>query len=175
MAKIAVVYKSKYGSAKQYAQWLRAAMEAQLLEMPVTAPQLAPFEKVIYVGGMYAGGVSGFSAFKKAWGQGSGKQLTLCAVGMAPGSEEGAKEITQRNLPPAMRGNVSVFQLRGALDYPKMSRVHRAMMWCLKGMLKLVKGKNDPQTKLIADSYGKRSDFSDKSTIRPVVAHVRGE
>lgn len=175
MAKIAVVYKSKYGSSKQYAQWLRAAMEAQLFEMPVTASQLTPFDTVIYVGGMYAGGLSGFSAFKKVWGAGEGKQLVACAVGSAPGDENGAKQIAERNLPANMRDKVKVFQLRGALDYPKMNKLHRAMMWCLKTVLKLTKSKNDPSVKFIVDSYGKRVDFTDKAMIRPVVAFARGE
>ena len=56
MVNIAVVYKSRYGTTKQYAEWIAKALDAILLEASVVKPsQLASFDIVVYGGGLYAG------------------------------------------------------------------------------------------------------------------------
>ena len=56
MTKIAVIYKSKYGSTKQYAEWIAQALDAPLFEASSVNPaQLAEYDVVVYGGGLYAG------------------------------------------------------------------------------------------------------------------------
>lgn len=49
---IAVIYKSKYGSTKQYAEWIAKELDASLFEATNIKPsQLLDYDVVVYGGG----------------------------------------------------------------------------------------------------------------------------
>jgi flavodoxin len=55
---IAVIYKSKDGTTRRYAEWLAEDLGASLFEATTIKPnQLMDFDIVIYGGGLYAGGI----------------------------------------------------------------------------------------------------------------------
>ena len=60
MKNIAVIYKSKYGTTKQYAKWIAEELGASLFEASSINPsQLMTYDVVVYGGGLYAGGIIG--------------------------------------------------------------------------------------------------------------------
>lgn len=60
MNKTAVVFKSKYGSTKKYAQWIAEELSCDIFERKnVKSDDLEAYDTVIYGGGLYAGGVKG--------------------------------------------------------------------------------------------------------------------
>lgn len=60
MSKIAVVYKSKYGSSKKYAEWIADELKAELFEhSKIKKDDLLKYDTIIYGGGLYAGSISG--------------------------------------------------------------------------------------------------------------------
>lgn len=64
--KTAVIYKSKYGSTKKYAQWIAEELGADLMETDKTKlSALQNYDVIVYGGGLYAGGVSGISLVTK--------------------------------------------------------------------------------------------------------------
>ena len=72
-----------------------------------------------------------------------------------------------------MQQRISFFHLRGGIDYKRLSIVHRVMM----GMLKLVISRKDPSDlseddKGLLATYGKKVDFTDKSTIKPLLSYL---
>lgn len=73
-----------------------------------------------------------------------------------------------------MREQIKVFHLRGAINYAKLSPVHKAMMAMLH---KIISGK-DPQSLRIEDkqmlaTYGKAVDFTNKATILPIIKYIQ--
>lgn len=66
MSKVVILYQSKYGSTKKYAEWLAEELAGDLLETKkATAEQIAQYDVVILGGGIYASGIAGISFLKK--------------------------------------------------------------------------------------------------------------
>lgn len=170
--RILVAYTSKYGSTRQYAEWIAAALDADLFPAKQVAPNdLGQYEVVVYGGGLYAGGIAG----AKLVAQNPCKQLVVFTVGLAdPGSTD-YSDIINKNFTPELLAKTKLFHLRGGIDYKRLGPVHKAMMAMMKRMVQ-----KDPESLREADNkaflatYNKAVDFSDKQTIDSLVAYVNG-
>jgi len=121
MDKIAVIYKSKYGATKQYAEWIAQALDAALLEAgAVKPPQLASFDVVIYGGGLYAGGIDGVKLVAKN----PCKSLVVFTVGLANPKITDYAAILSKNFTGEALSKIKVFHLRGGIDYNKLGLLH---------------------------------------------------
>lgn len=177
MGKTAVVYQSKYGTTETYAKWIAEDTGADLMKARQTRiSALLGYDTIIYCGGLYAGGMLGFSRIKKNYRRLKDKRLIAVAVGATLNRESALGEVTERNLSPQMRGRVRLFLLRGGLDYKRMGLLDRTLMALLVRSIR----KKDPST-LDADSkgllgtYGKTVSFVDRRLIAPVVQAVQEE
>ncbi len=66
MSSILVLYQSKYGATKKYAEWLSQALSCDMVETKAaTIEQAAKYDVIILGGGVYATGVAGISFLKK--------------------------------------------------------------------------------------------------------------
>ena len=171
MNKIAVVYKSKYGKTKRYAEWIAGALNASFFESKNVKPhQLNDYEVVVYGGGLYAGKIDGVGLVTKN----SCKSLVLFTVGVADPNDTDYTQVLEKNLTPEQLSKTRVFHLRGGIDYSKLSLVHKAMMAVMKKMIeKTPPDERNSDDIGILETYGKNVDFSDKETIEPLVAYVR--
>lgn len=174
-----VIYESKYGTTKKYAEWISNELKATLLKKnEVNIRQLEGFDTIIYGGGLYAGGTSGISLITKNFDQMKEKNLVVFTCGIAdPKNEDNIKGIQSglnKRFSPEMKGKVTLFHLRGGIDYKKLGLVHKLMM----AMLKMQLSKKDVETltsedKELLATYGKKIDFTDQSTIFPLVKFVQ--
>ncbi len=179
MGKIAVIYKSKYGSTKKYAEWIAEELGADLMETGKTKPQeLQGYDVIVYGGGLYAGGVSGLSLITKNFESIRNKALYLFTVGAAdytdPQNISHVQKGLERVLTPDMREKIKVYHLRGGMNYRKMNILHRLMMAMLIKMLR-----KKPESELRSDdkemlaSYGNDMDFTERQTIRGLVDDIK--
>lgn len=181
MGKILVVYQSKYGSAKKYAQWIAKALECGLSERKkINLKQLEEYDLVIFGGGLYAGGVSGIDLLAKGFKRFPHAKWVLFTCGLAdPNDPENISHIRnglKRVLTPEMQKQITMFHFRGGIDYPRLSTVHKAMMTMLFSSLR----KRDPaglreEDRQMIATYGKAVDFTDRKMILPLVEWVREE
>ena len=66
MKKGIIIYQSKYGAAKKYAQWLQEMTGFDRAEKSkVQGNELSRYDTVVLCGGIYASGIAGLSFFKK--------------------------------------------------------------------------------------------------------------
>lgn len=172
MKRIAVIYQSKYGSTKQYAQWIARDLEAELFERSEVAPNsLQSFDMVVYGGGLYAGGVSGVDLVLKH----PCPTLVVFTVGLANPATTDYSEILKRNFTPEQIEKTKRFHLRGAIDYSELGPVHRGMMAMMKKMTidpKTPEERTD-EDRLFLETYGKTADFMDEASIAPLVEYVK--
>jgi hypothetical protein len=168
--KIAVIYKTLYGTTKQYAQWIAEELDAQLYEASTVRPkQLIDYDIVIYGGGLYAGGVIGAKLVAKN----PCKSLVLFTVGLAnPDITDFTSKLRAFN--PDRLESLKVFHLRGSIDYGKLNLDHRGMMAIMKKETeKIPLEKRTIHDTLLLETYGSKCDFADKATILPLVDYVR--
>jgi menaquinone-dependent protoporphyrinogen IX oxidase len=170
--KTAVIYASKHGATKQYADWIAEELRAELLKAGSVSPaQLQGFDCVIYGGGLYAGGILGAGLVAKN----PCKNLVVFTVGLADPKNTDYTHILKKNFPPGSTQPLKVFHLRGGIDYKKLGPVHRAMMAMVKKQVE-----KKPEASLAGDdkafleTYNKQVDFIDRSAIVPLVEFVCG-
>lgn len=173
--KIAVIYKSKYGSTKKYAQWITDEVKGNLFDVSeIKVEMLKEYDTIVYGGGLYASGISGISLITKNFDIIKDKKIIVYTVGLAStDKKEVFAPIIEKNFPKEIIDNIKFFHFRGGIDYKKLSLVHKAMM----AMLKKVVSKK-PEDKLTDDdkellaTYGDKVDFTDRSAIVPLVNYI---
>lgn len=172
MKRIAVIYQSKYGSTRQYAQWIARDLGAELLGRSNVSPaSLREYDVVVYGGGLYAGGIAGVDLVVKH----PCPSLVVFTVGLANPAITDYSEILNRNFSPEQREKLKVFHLRGAMDYSRLGPVHRGMMAMMKKMTIGTKAPDDrtDEDRLMLETYGKSVDFIEEASITPLVEYVR--
>ena len=106
----AIVYNSKTGSCKRYAEELSHALV--LPSYPLGKQPALPDGEVIYVSWVMAGGVTGYAKLAKQM-----KVAAVCAVGMAPVQEDSVRLGRKKNKVP---DDVAYFCLQGGFHMDNM-------------------------------------------------------
>lgn len=177
MDHILVLYRSRYGATRQYAQWIAKLLGAELCDQKKARPEdLQGYDIIIYGGGLYAGGVSGLGALMKHYSKIRDKKLVIFTVGIAdPQSEANVAHIREglSTQLPAQAQHIRIFHFRGGLDYGKLSLAHRAMMGMLKRMLaKKPPGQLTEEDRQMLATYGQKVDFAEEASVLPLVDYV---
>lgn len=175
MKDVVVIYKSKYGSTKKYAEWISERLECDLLETSkINKNQLLDYDTIIYGGGLYASGINGISLITKNYEMIKEKNIIVFTVGLAdPNVKEHFEPIMDKNFTDEMKQDIKIFHLRGAIDYNKLGGIHKVMMAMLVALTKK-RGANEltDEDKMMLETYGTKVDFTDKSSIQPLVTLV---
>lgn len=167
---IVVVFKSKYGSAKRYAQWIAEELNADLFESPETdIENLMKYNTIIYGGSLYAVGILGFSLIKNNFGKIRDKKVIVFSVGASPAYPKALNDVKNKNFTEEMKEKVHFFHLRGAFDFNKLGLVHKLMMLMMKTVLKRKKGELTSDEKGMLACFDTPADWTSKKAISPIV------
>ena len=175
MGKIVVVYKSKYGSTKKYAQWIAEEAKADLYERSqIDVRKLMEYDTIVYGGGLYASGIAGVSIIIKNYELLKNKRMIVFTVGLAStDKKEVFTPIVEKSFSKEMRDNINFFHLRGGIDYKKLGIIHKSMMAMLKTMVsKKDTDKLTNDDKQMLATYGGKVDFTDKNAIKPLLSFL---
>ena len=174
MPKVAVVYKTKYGSAEQYANWIREELDADLYEIgEANTRVLLEYDSIIYCGGIYESAVYGFSAFtKKHYESINHKNVVLVGVGASSDIKKSIEGMQRYNLNEEMYWKIKSFYIRGRLDYSIMSKFYRFKMFMLKKVIESKKLQDEDSLGILA-TYGKKANFVEKESVEPIVHYVK--
>lgn len=180
MNKTIIIYCSKYGTTKQYAEWIAEALSADVLNAKsVKGKTLASYDTIIYGGKIFGGAISGISLILKNFELLKDKNLVVFTCGLAdPKGADNIEKINEgidRAFLPEMKQMVKFFHLRGGIDYSKLNILHKMMMAMpRKELLKKDYDSLRDEDKLFLASYGKKIDFTDKKTIEPILTYIQG-
>lgn len=175
MENIVVIYKSKYGATKQYAEWIAKEVGCDLLDgSKLDLNTILPYHTIIYGGGLYASGINGISLITKNFKKLNEKNLIVFTVGLAdPNNKEQFQPILHKNFKDDMLEKISVFHFRGSIDYKKLGIIHQSMMSMLKTFTRR-KGENlTDEDRQMLETYGKKVDFTDILSIKPVITFIK--
>ena len=175
MKKQLIIYGSRYGSTKRYAERLAEMTGLEAVEYK-EAKDLDDYDRIVYLGSLYAGGVTGR---KQTVGKMSPRQgLIVSTVGLAdPTDASNVAHIRQSikgQIPAHFYDESRLFHLRGAIDYTKLNLKYRLMMSLLaKKVAKLPEEQQNAETRAMLETYGKQVDFVDFSSLQPIVDKIK--
>jgi len=170
--KTIVIYKSKTGFTKKYADWISEELSADIYEISnVTIDKLTDYETIICGGGLYAGGINGVKLITKNIDKLKDKNIIVFATGASPEREEVISEVRNRNFTPKQQESIKFFYLRGGFDYKKLKFIDKMLMILLKFILKSKKNLT-PDERGMLEAYNTPVDFTRKENIEEIISYV---
>lgn len=172
--KTLIIYGSQYGSTKRYAEHLSETTGIEAVDYK-QVKNLEGFDRIIFMGGLYAGGVFGL---KKTVGKMTDNQeLVIVTVGMTDPSEtEYFSEIRKSikaKIPANLYNEEKIFHLRGAIDYSQLDFKHRFMMTMFhKMVLKTPESQRTADAKAMLETYDKQVDFVDFNALEKTISQL---
>lgn len=170
-----VVYKSKYGSTKKYAEWISESLECECAEAKnVSVNDLLKYDAIIYGGGLYAEIINGASLISKNTDKLSDKKIAVYSTGITPLDcrDYYDKMVIEKNFKNGVPSNVKVFNFTGKMILDELSLVHRT---ALKALKKLISGKENPSEmeKLLVELCYADGDFSDRLQTNELIDYIK--
>lgn len=170
MKKGIILYQSKYGATKKYADWLVEMTDFDCREVSKAAlDTVEQYETIIFCGGIYASGIAGLSFLKKNIAKLKDKKILIFCVGASPYDEDALSEIKARNLTGGLQ-NIPLFYGRGMWDESHMTFIDRNLCKILqKSVAKKDPGTYEPWMKALMCAVGQTCDWTDKSYLTPLL------
>ena len=168
-----ILYKSKYGATKKYANWLSEETGFPNLDVKkAKIEHVMEYDVVIFGGGIYASGIAGLSFIKKHYDVLKEKTLLIFCVGASPYDTEAFHTLSANNLKDEL-SDIPLFYCRGAWDLQKMTLIDRTMC---RALFKVI-AKKDPSTlevweKALVDAGEENCDWTDKKHLEPIIAYL---
>mgnify|MGYP001592146584 CR=1 FL=1 len=173
--KTIVIYKSKTGFTKKYAEWIAEALSADVFNVSkVDINVVAGYDTVIYGGSLYAVGIIGVKYITQNLDKLKGKKVVVFATGASPSSDEVIREVKDKNFTSNEQKHIQFFYLRGGFDYGKISPFDKALMTLLKWKIKMKK-ELTPEAKGMLSMYEKPVDFTMKKNIDKIITYVNSK
>ena len=171
-----IIYGSHYGTTKQYAEELsrRTNIEAISFE---NVKEINNYDKIIYLGGLYAGGVLGMTKTLKKLNKISNKTIILVTIGLSDPTDEKNINNIRNNIKSQIQKEIfekaKIFHLRGGIDYSKLNFVHKTMMKLLYNAVKnLPNEKQTAENRAMIETYNKKVDFIDFSGLDKIINEI---
>ena len=172
--KTLILYKSKYGSTARYAAMLGQELGCEPAD--IDAAGAKPAEgcgAVIFAGGIYAGGVAGWSRFAKLLSELEGRRTALLCVGVSP--YDGKTLAALRERCKGLPENVPLFYARGAWDESVMSFKDRTMCKLLQKMVARQPEQTEPWMRELLAAMGQKRDWVSAGQLQPLLEYIRAE
>lgn len=169
--KAIVIYHSKTGFTKRYAQWIAQELNAEWKELSAAKKMdLSGYDAIIFGSWSLAGTIAKGKWFKKKQPEWHGKKLAVYCVGATPPDAPELEAFYERNRQGLE--TVGLYYLPGGLHYDSMPTGYRLLMQMLVKSLKAKKNRtpdDDKTAQMLSTSF----DISDKKYIAPLVAYIR--
>lgn len=173
MKKGIILYQSKYGATKKYAEWLKEATGFDCVKTKgADIRKITEYDIIILGGGIYASGIAGISFLKKNMTLLQDKQVIVFCVGASPYEEDAFNEIRTHNFKDALK-DLPCFYCRGAWDSDAMSFMDKTLC----NMLQKAVAKQDPATyepwqKALMSAVGQKCDWTDRKYLEPLLEYM---
>ncbi len=170
-----VIYKSKYGSTRTYAEWIAGELGCEAVDAKtVKIGDLLQYDTIIYGGGLYAEVINGITLLTKNLEKLKDKKIAVYTTGITPMEyrEYYDKLVVEKNFRTGVPDNVKIFNFVGKMILDELSIVHRT---AIKSLKKLMQGKENPteMEKLLVELCDADGDFTDKNAIKELVDYCR--
>lgn len=172
--KTVVIYKSKTGFTKKYAEWIAEKLSADIFNAEkVNINMLNKYDTIIYGGSLHAVGIIGVDLITKNINKLKEKKIVVFATGASPLRDEVISEVIDKNFTAEQQRYIKFFYLRGGFNYSKLNPFDKFLMTLLKWKIK-----NKKREELSSDEidmlaiYDKPVDFTEKRNVDKIIMYV---
>lgn len=168
-----ILYKSKYGATKKYADWIAEETGFKSSEITkVKVSDLMPYDVIVIGGGIYASGIAGLDFLKKHIAALAGKKVIVFCDGASPYEENAFHAIRKHNMKDKLE-NIPFFYCRGGWDMNSMTFVDRNLCKLLRKAV----AKKDPSEYEVWEAAlmtagEDKCDWTDKKYIKPIIEEI---
>ena len=171
--KTIVVYNSKTGFTKRYADWIAEALNCGAQSYKDFADiDIGAYDMIIFGGFIRVGKIAGLKKVKARFDDHSIGKLVVFATGATPAvAEDAVKTIWAGNFTDAELQSIPHFYMPGGLDYGKMGFSDRTVMKMVSKMLSGQKEKTDNEAGF-EQALNESHDISSREYIQPLLRYV---
>lgn len=173
--KTVVIYKSKTGFTKKYAEWIAEELSCDIFDVSnIAANILTHYNTVIYGGSLHAVGINVVKFITQNLDKLKDKKVVIFATGASPTREELIDEVINKNFTTDQQKYIKFFYLRGGFDYSKLKTFDKILMTLLKWKL-ISKKKLTPDERGMLASYDNPVDFTRRKNIEGIITFVNSQ
>lgn len=168
-----ILYQSKYGATKKYADWLAETTNYDCMETKQASVQtVAGYDVIVLAGGVYASGIAGLSFLKKHIRELGQKRIAVFCVGASPFDECAFKQIYAHNFKDSLKG-IPCYYGRGAWNESAMSFKDKTLCKMLqKAVSKKDPAAYEPWEKALMCAVGQACDWTDRAYLQPLLEWI---
>ena len=171
--KALVIYRSKTGYSKTYAEWIARQLGADLREYRSVSPAcFVAYDTIIYGAGLYVVGINGIRLIKDHLDELRDKQVIVFATGATPERAETIDQIRDANFTPDQQRFVRFFYLRGGFNFSKLCLIDKLLMTLLRLRLRFKKVKTPDDRGMLA-AFSQPLDLTKEQNLAPLLLSLR--
>ena len=177
MERTVVIYKGRYGSTKQYAEWIAEELNCDIFDADkFLSRDFDRYDNVIFGGAVQAGGIKGFDLIKRNRMKLLEKKIVIFAVGINVDNKANRIQIREINFDKMELAGMTVYYCMGAFDPKRIKGMDKTIINLTLKMLKKKKESDwtDDEKRLYHDMT-EGANYVDRKYIAPIVAEFKQE
>jgi menaquinone-dependent protoporphyrinogen oxidase len=159
----AIIYRSSYGSTKQYADWIAEETGLRVLDQSTDDIPWAELDTVVI--GCPVLAMKPFLAkwITENWEKMEGKTVVLFTTSGAPSGTPGLREGFKASMPPEITDRIEYFPLQGRMIWANLKPMHKLIM----RIGQMIEKDTQRRKEMVTDVDG-----VDRSRITPIVERI---
>lgn len=156
----AIIYKSKTGHTKKYAEMLGEKLNMPFYEIKEAEKKLNKNDEIIYLGWICATRIVGLNKILKKY------KVNCCgAVGAYPKTDENVQNIKNAN-----NMKIPLFYMQGGIDYTKLNKIYKKL---LQTIGKTIQNSSDNVDKEIVEMFEKGKSFVCEENLKEIEEYLK--
>ena len=156
----AIIYKSKTGHTKKYAEMLGEKLNMPFYEIKEAEKKLNKNYEIIYLGWICATRIVGLNKILKKY------KVNCCgAVGAYPKTDENVQNIKNAN-----NMKIPLFYMQGGIDYTKLNKIYKKL---LQTIGKTIQNSSDNVDKEIVEMFEKGKSFVCEENLKEIEEYLK--
>jgi len=175
MEKTVVIYKTKYGATKRYADWIGEELDCPVISADESNKKdFELYDNIVYGGGVHAGGLKGFDLIKKNIRRLEGKKIVAFAVGLNLMDKEARMQLREINFDKPAVKTMTCYYCPGAFNPDNVTGIDKMIIGMMVSMIE-----SKPYTditendKKLLDAVKNGADMVERKFIEPIVAEFK--
>lgn len=163
--KVLIAYQSKYGSTKQYAEWIHQEIKGDLINIENgDKPDLARYDIIIIGGSVRVGNIVIAPFIQDHWSVMKGKKVILFTTSATPPQHPKIQSMYEKSLPEEIRNEIKYFPLHGRISGENLT------LW---DKFLIAIGKIMEQDETLKKDMGKDFDGVQQENLLPLLEYLK--